>query len=84
MKAPNKAMSALDEKVITTLVTVITNEEQACGLQQPTGIGQRPRPLIVDYYPANVRRDDYPEVSLYYMSTIVVVYIYHFCVHNVG
>lgn len=63
MKAPNKAMSALDEKVINALVTVITNEEQACGLQQPTGIGQRPRPLIVDYYPANVRRDDYPEVS---------------------
>lgn len=63
MKAPNKAMSALDEKVINTLVTVITNEEQACGLQQPAGIGQRPRPLIVDYYPANVRRDDYPEVS---------------------
>ncbi|XP_014486716.1 PREDICTED: probable ATP-dependent RNA helicase YTHDC2 [Dinoponera quadriceps] len=61
MKAPNKAMSALDEKVINTLVTVLTNEEQACGLQQPTGIGQRPRPLIVDYYPANVRRDDYPE-----------------------
>ncbi|KAH0950534.1 hypothetical protein HN011_001845 [Eciton burchellii] len=61
MKTPNKAMSALDEKVISTLVTVITNEEQACGLQQPTGIGQRPRPLIVDYYPANVRRDDYPE-----------------------
>jgi len=64
MKTPNKAMSALDEKVISTLVTVITNEEQACGLQQPTGIGQRPRPLIVDYYPANVRRDDYPEVIL--------------------
>lgn len=66
MKAPNKAMSALDEKVINTLVTVITNEEQACGLQQPAGIGQRPRPLIVDYYPANVRRDDYPEVSPYH------------------
>lgn len=66
MKAPNKAMSALDEKVINTLVTVITNEEQACGLQQPAGIGQRPRPLIVDYYPANVRRDDYPEVSSYH------------------
>lgn len=63
MKAPNKAMSALDEKVINTLVTVLTNEEQACGLQQPSGIGQRPRPLIVDYYPANVRRDDYPDVS---------------------
>lgn len=58
MKTPNKAMSQLDEKVVSTLVSVITNEEQACGLQQPSGIGQRPRPLIVDYYPANVRRTD--------------------------
>lgn len=63
MKTPNKAMSQLDEKVVSTLVSVITNEEQACGLQQPSGIGQRPRPLIVDYYPANVRRtDDFVEV----------------------
>ncbi|XP_031838803.1 3'-5' RNA helicase YTHDC2 [Nomia melanderi] len=58
MKTPNKAMSQLDEKVVSTLVSVITNEEQACGLQQPSGIGQRPRPLIVDYYPANARRTD--------------------------
>ncbi|XP_071858934.1 3'-5' RNA helicase YTHDC2 isoform X1 [Bombus fervidus] len=58
MKTPNKAMSQLDEKVVSTLVSVITNEEQSCGLQQPSGIGQRPRPLIVDYYPANVRRTD--------------------------
>ncbi|KOC69519.1 putative ATP-dependent RNA helicase YTHDC2 [Habropoda laboriosa] len=63
MKTPNKAMSQLDEKVLSTLVNVITNEEQACGLQQPSGIGQRPRPLIVDYYPANARRtDDFVEV----------------------
>ncbi|XP_066603297.1 3'-5' RNA helicase YTHDC2-like [Prorops nasuta] len=64
MKAPNKGMSQLDEKVISTLVAVITNEEQACGLQQPSGIGQRPRPLIVDYYPANARgTDDFVERS---------------------
>ncbi|XP_017797631.1 PREDICTED: probable ATP-dependent RNA helicase YTHDC2 [Habropoda laboriosa] len=64
MKTPNKAMSQLDEKVLSTLVNVITNEEQACGLQQPSGIGQRPRPLIVDYYPANARRtDDFVERS---------------------
>lgn len=64
MKTPNKAMSQLDEKVVSTLVNVITNEEQACGLQQPSGIGQRPRPLIVDYYPANARRtDDFVEVT---------------------
>ena len=27
------------------MVTVLTNEEQAMGLQQPAGIGQRPRPM---------------------------------------
>lgn len=63
MKTPSKPMSQLDEQVVRTLVAVITNEEQACGLQQPSGIGQRPRPLIVDYYPANARRaDDFEEV----------------------
>ncbi|XP_012273815.1 probable ATP-dependent RNA helicase YTHDC2 [Orussus abietinus] len=62
MKAPSKLMSQLDEQVVRTVVAVITNEEQACGLQQPSGIGQRPRPLIVDYYPANARRaDDFQE-----------------------
>ncbi|XP_031779462.1 3'-5' RNA helicase YTHDC2 [Nasonia vitripennis] len=65
MKNPNKLMTQQDEQVIKTLVTVITNEEQACGLQQPLGIGQRPRPLLVDYYPANARRtEDYEEKNL--------------------
>ncbi|XP_033230299.1 3'-5' RNA helicase YTHDC2-like [Belonocnema kinseyi] len=58
MKYPSKTMSQQDEQVIKTLVAVITNEELACGLQQPSGIGQRPRPLIVDYYPANARRSE--------------------------
>ncbi|XP_043278621.1 3'-5' RNA helicase YTHDC2-like [Venturia canescens] len=58
MKYPSRVMSHLDEHVIKALVTVITNEEQACGLQQPSGIGQRPKPLVVDYYPGNVRRSD--------------------------
>ncbi|XP_034942957.1 3'-5' RNA helicase YTHDC2-like isoform X2 [Chelonus insularis] len=58
MKTPNRTMSQLDELVIKTIVNVITNEEQACDLQQPSGIGQRPRPLIVDFYPANTRRSD--------------------------
>lgn len=58
MKNPGKPMSQQDEQVVRTLVTVITTEEQACGLQQPLGIGQRPRPLLVDYYPANGKRSD--------------------------
>ena len=64
MKYPSKAMNHLDEHVVKTLVSVLTAEEQACGLKQPQGIGQRPRPLIVDYYPANARRsDDVDDVS---------------------
>ena len=27
------------------MIAVLTNEEQALGLQQPAGIGQRPRPM---------------------------------------
>lgn len=64
MANPNKVMSQQDEQVIKTLVAVITNEEQACGLHQPLGIGQRPRPLLVDYYPASAKRtDDSEDVS---------------------
>lgn len=33
MKNPNKILSQQDEQVIKILVTVINNEEQACGLQ---------------------------------------------------
>ncbi|XP_015596401.1 probable ATP-dependent RNA helicase YTHDC2 [Cephus cinctus] len=63
MKSPSKPMSQLDEQVVRTLVAVLTNEERSCGLQQPSGIGQRPRPLLVDYYPANAKRsDDFDDV----------------------
>lgn len=31
--------------MISAVVNVLTNEEQALGLQQPAGIGQRPRPM---------------------------------------
>lgn len=65
MKNPSKIMSQQDEQVIKALVTVITREEQATRLQQPLGIGQRPRPLLVDYYPASARRTgDYEEVRI--------------------
>ncbi|KAM3850277.1 3'-5' RNA helicase YTHDC2-like [Diretmus argenteus] len=40
---PSKPWSAQDEATIRTLVSVLAAEEQAAGLQQPTGIGQRPR-----------------------------------------
>ncbi|ESO09137.1 hypothetical protein HELRODRAFT_110038 [Helobdella robusta] len=45
MKAPTKLWSPFDETTIKTIVNVLTNEEHALGLQQPAGIGQRPRPM---------------------------------------
>lgn len=33
------------QSVLRTLITVLTSEEQALGLQQPVGVGQRPKPM---------------------------------------
>lgn len=40
-----------DDTIINSLVSVLTAEEQALGLEQPQGVGQRPRPLNLDCYP---------------------------------
>uniref|UniRef100_A0A3Q3H1U4 RNA helicase n=1 Tax=Labrus bergylta TaxID=56723 RepID=A0A3Q3H1U4_9LABR len=45
IRCPSKPWSQQDESIIRTLVSVLTAEEQGAGLQQPTGIGQRPRPM---------------------------------------
>uniref|UniRef100_A0A096M857 RNA helicase n=1 Tax=Poecilia formosa TaxID=48698 RepID=A0A096M857_POEFO len=45
IRCPSKPWSQQDEAVIQTLVSVLGAEEQEAGLQQPTGIGQRPRPM---------------------------------------
>ncbi|XP_012707270.2 3'-5' RNA helicase YTHDC2 isoform X1 [Fundulus heteroclitus] len=45
MRCPSKPWSQQDEAVIQTLVSVLGAEDQEAGLQQPTGIGQRPRPM---------------------------------------
>ncbi|XP_045156414.2 3'-5' RNA helicase YTHDC2-like [Mercenaria mercenaria] len=48
MRAPSKPCTQMDEAVISAVVNVLTNEEQALGLQQPAGIGQRPRPMSAE------------------------------------
>lgn len=48
IQAPSKPWSPVDEAVINAVVNVLTNEEQALGLQQPAGIGQRPRPMSAE------------------------------------
>lgn len=51
IRSPSKSCSQLDEATIRTLVSVLSAEEQSAGLQQPTGIGQRPRPMTADEPP---------------------------------
>lgn len=45
MRAPSKSWSQGDEAIVRAVVAVLTAEEQSAGLQQPSGIGQRPRPV---------------------------------------
>lgn len=45
IRCPSKPWTRQDEAIIRTLVSVLGEEEQGAGLQQPTGIGQRPRPI---------------------------------------
>ncbi|XP_078688357.1 3'-5' RNA helicase YTHDC2-like isoform X5 [Branchiostoma floridae x Branchiostoma belcheri] len=50
MRAPAKPWSQVDEGVIRAVIGVLSSEEQALGLQQPSGIGQRPRPMSTESY----------------------------------
>ncbi|XP_066567383.1 3'-5' RNA helicase YTHDC2 [Amia ocellicauda] len=43
IRAPSKPWSQVDEAAMRALMSVLTAEEHVAGLQQPTGIGQRPR-----------------------------------------
>ncbi|XP_053557527.1 3'-5' RNA helicase YTHDC2 [Bombina bombina] len=45
MRAPSKPWSQVDEATIRTIIAVLSTEEQCAGLQQPSGIGQRPKPM---------------------------------------
>ncbi|XP_073533333.1 3'-5' RNA helicase YTHDC2 isoform X2 [Phyllobates terribilis] len=53
MKSPSKPWTQVDEATIRAVITVLTNEEQSAGLQQPSGIGQRPRPMSSEELPAS-------------------------------
>ncbi|XP_025915664.1 3'-5' RNA helicase YTHDC2 isoform X4 [Apteryx rowi] len=51
MRAPSKPWSQVDEATIRAIITVLSTEEQSVGLQQPSGIGQRPRPMSSEELP---------------------------------
>ena len=45
MRSPTKQWTPYDESIIRAVIQVLTSEERALDLQQPAGIGQRPRPM---------------------------------------
>uniref|UniRef100_A0A1B6M6V0 RNA helicase n=1 Tax=Graphocephala atropunctata TaxID=36148 RepID=A0A1B6M6V0_9HEMI len=55
LKNSSKPWTSSDEAIVNTLVSVLSSEELALGLEQPQGVGQRPRPLNIDCFP-QVRR----------------------------
>ncbi|KFU86706.1 putative ATP-dependent RNA helicase YTHDC2, partial [Chaetura pelagica] len=52
MRAPYKQWSQVDETTVRAIVAVLSAEEQSAGLQQPSGIGQRPRPMASEELPS--------------------------------
>ncbi|NXA16685.1 YTDC2 helicase, partial [Sapayoa aenigma] len=57
MRAPSKPWSQADETTVRAVTAVLSAEEQCAGLQQPSGIGQRPRPVTCEELPlASTRR----------------------------
>ncbi|XP_075457659.1 3'-5' RNA helicase YTHDC2 isoform X2 [Ascaphus truei] len=51
MRSPSKPWSQVDEATIRAIIAVLSTEEQSAGLQQPSGIGQRPRPMSSEELP---------------------------------
>uniref|UniRef100_A0A3B3T4R6 RNA helicase n=1 Tax=Paramormyrops kingsleyae TaxID=1676925 RepID=A0A3B3T4R6_9TELE len=51
IRSPSKPWSQADEAALRALVSVLSMEEQAAGLLQPAGIGQRPRPICPEESP---------------------------------
>ncbi|XP_013183775.2 3'-5' RNA helicase YTHDC2 [Amyelois transitella] len=58
MSNPAKPMTPLDEQILSTVVHVLGAEEKNVGLSQPSGIGQRPKPLTVDSPNWRTRMDE--------------------------
>ncbi|GFY33088.1 3'-5' RNA helicase YTHDC2 [Trichonephila clavipes] len=57
MHAPSKVLTPADECVIRTIANVLIVEDQFLNLVQPTGIGQRPRPILGEYTsPVHLRK----------------------------
>ncbi|XP_071513449.1 3'-5' RNA helicase YTHDC2-like isoform X3 [Panulirus ornatus] len=51
LRAPNKPLTQADEDVVRVVASALSQEEQALNLLQPSGVGQRPRPLYPHSHP---------------------------------
>ncbi|NXG04032.1 YTDC2 helicase, partial [Sakesphorus luctuosus] len=51
MRAPSKPWSQADEKTVRAITAVLSAKGQWAGLQQPSGIGQRPKPMVCEELP---------------------------------
>ncbi|KAK7066156.1 3'-5' RNA helicase ythdc2, partial [Halocaridina rubra] len=51
LRAPNKPLTQGDEDVVRVVAAALSQEEQALSLTQPSGVGQRPRPLYPHSHP---------------------------------
>ncbi|GBP79903.1 Probable ATP-dependent RNA helicase YTHDC2 [Eumeta japonica] len=58
MGNPAKPTTPLDEQILNAVVHVLGAEERNVGLSQPSGIGQRPKPLTLDSPGWRMRSDD--------------------------
>ncbi|XP_037535032.1 3'-5' RNA helicase YTHDC2 [Nematolebias whitei] len=57
IRCPSKPWSQQDEAILQTLISVLGAEEMEAGLQQPTGIGQRPIPMSTEDIPQSSVRN---------------------------
>ncbi|KAJ1522358.1 hypothetical protein ONE63_002650 [Megalurothrips usitatus] len=59
MRTPSKTWNPADDAVIQAVVQILSSEEKQLGLRQPEGIGQRPRPVNIDFQtPVGSRQRD--------------------------
>lgn len=84
MRAPSKPWSQVDEATIRAIIAVLSTEEQSAGLQQPSGIGQRPRPMSSEELPlasswrSNNSRKSSADTEFADGSTTAERWVWHF------
>ena len=63
MRQPGKGWTTLDQNVLTSVERLLCNEEDSTGLMQPSGIGQRPRQMQMDFVSPRCQQRLLPPVA---------------------